>query len=91
MTTHIIYELNSTPLRLTPLGKHSGKDITLQNQGPDAVLIGGDDTLSGSNFGYKLPVDSAISFELPGGDSLYAITEGSALLSVLDMSLEQGE
>jgi hypothetical protein len=89
-----MYELgNTTPERLINLGGHSGKDITIQNQGPDDVLIGGDDSLSIGNYGFKLKVDQAISFELPGSDALYALAAGAAgsVISVLDMTLESGE
>lgn len=91
---HRMYEIgNTTPQRLIDLGGHSGKDITIQNQGSSNVLIGGDDSLSTGNYGFKLKVNEAISFELPGSDALYAIAESvsGAIISVLEMSLEQGE
>jgi len=94
MTIHRMYELdNTTPQRLVALGGHSGKDITIQNQGASDVLIGGDDSLSTGNYGFKLKVDQAISFELPGSDAIYALSAGEAgsVISVLDMTLESGE
>lgn len=94
MTMHRMYEIgNTTPQRLIDLGGHSGKDITIQNQGSSDLLIGGDDSLSTGNYGFKLKVNQAISFELPGSDALYAIAASvsGSVVSVLEMSLEQGE
>jgi hypothetical protein len=89
-----MYEIgDTTPQRLIDLGGHSGKDITIQNQGSSDLLIGGDDSLSAGNYGFKLKVNEAISFELPGSDALYALAANNlgAVVSVLEMSLEVGE
>lgn len=92
MGQHISYEVGNTPQRITPNGSHSGLDMTIQNQGPAIVYIGVDDTLTENNYGYKLPVDQAISFELPGHEALYVYASDmpGAIVSTLGISLEQG-
>jgi len=92
MTTHATISLSSeTATRLTPNGLHSGMDITIQNVDDEAyVYIGGED-LNPENFGYRLSPGLAISFELPGRDALYAITDvDQSYIAVLKTNLETG-
>ena len=92
MTTHATISLSSeTATRLTPNGTHSGMDITIQNVDDEAyVYIGGED-LNAENFGYRLSPGLAISFELPGKDALYAITDvDQSYIAVLKTNLETG-
>jgi len=66
-------------------------DITIQNIDSSAfVYIGGEETTT-SSFGYRLSPGNAISFELPGRDALYAIsdTDGTEI-AVLKTNLESG-
>jgi hypothetical protein len=67
-------------------------DITIQNVDSAAyVYIGGEDTLNSENFGYRLNPGSAISFELPGTDALYATTDAEqSYVAVLKTNLESG-
>lgn len=76
MTAHKLQTLSSgSATRLTPLGLHSGMDITIQNVDSSAyVYLGGED-VSTSDYGYKLSPSSAWSIELPCQDALYAITD----------------
>ena len=93
MTQHSLTTLsNTTATRLTPNGLHSGMDITIQNINSTGVIyIGGDSSISSSNFGYRLSADHAISFELPGNDTLYAIAENNnAQIAVIKTGLEVG-
>lgn len=93
MTTHSVITLSDlNPTRLTPNGIHSGMDITIQNINASGVVyIGGDDTVSSSNFGFRLSADHAISFELPGKDALYVIAENNdAEIAVIKTNLESG-
>ena len=93
MATHSITTLsNTTVTRLTPNGIHSGMDITIQNVNASGVVyLGGDSTVSSSNFGFRLSADHAISFELNGKDALFAIAENNgAQIAVFKTSLEVG-
>jgi hypothetical protein len=66
-------------------------DITIQNIDDAAfVYIGGDDITS-EDFGFRLNPGAAISFELPGKDALYAITDtDESKVAILKTSLESG-
>lgn len=82
---------SETATRLTPNGLHSGMDVTIQNVHESAyVYVGGEDVTT-SDYGYRLMPNSAISFELPGRDALYAVsdTDGSQV-AVLRTNLETG-
>jgi len=92
MTTHATISLSSeTATRLTPLGLHSGMDITIQNLDESAyVYLGGED-VNPENFGYRLSPGLAISFELPGRDAMYAITDvDNSYIAILKTNLEAG-
>jgi hypothetical protein len=92
MTTHATISLSSeTATRLTPNGIHSGMDITIQNFDDAAfVYVGGQDVTT-EDFGFRLSPGSAISFELPGKDALYAITDtDESQIAVLKTNLEVG-
>ena len=66
-------------------------DITIQNVDDTAyVYVGGED-VNPEDFGYRLSPNSAISFELPGKDALYAITDtDESQIAVLKTNLEVG-
>jgi hypothetical protein len=92
MTTHALTTLSSSAAtRLTPRGVHSGMDITIQNINNSAyVYIGGED-VTDSNFGYRLSPSHAISFELPGKDALYAISDtDESQIAIIKTNLESG-
>ena len=92
MTAHALVTLSSSAAnRLTPLGSHSGMDITIQNIDASAyIYIGGEDVTS-SSYGYRLSPGSAISFELPGKDALYAITStNNSQIAIIKTNLESG-
>ena len=79
-----------TAVRLSPYGVHSGTDITIQNlDGSNPIYLGGEGVTS-SNFGYRLAPGNAISFELPGSDSIYAYSDYEIEIAVLMTSLEAG-
>lgn len=92
MTQHALYTLaDDTATKLTPPGIHSGMDITIQNvDGTAYVFIGGENVTS-SDYGFRINPGAAISFELPGKDALFAIsdTDGS-MVAVLKTNLESG-
>ena len=92
MTAHSITTLsNSTATRLTPNGVHSGMDITIQNIHASAYVYIGGEGVTASSYGYRLNPGSAISFELPGKDALYAITgTNGSQVAVIKTNLESG-
>lgn len=90
-TTHNLYTLsNSTATRLTPLGMHSGMDITLQNVNSEGYIYIGGEGVTALNYGYRLSPNNAIAWELPEKDALYAIASSNELnLAVIKTSLEK--
>ena len=92
MTTHSLTSLsNSTATRLTPNGVHSGMDVTIQNIHASAYVYIGGEGVTTSAYGYRLNPGSAISFELPGKDALYAITDtNSSQVAIIKTNLESG-
>jgi len=91
MTTHSNPYLSTTEAtRLTPIGRHSGMDITIQNLSETAyVYLGGAD-VNQEDFGYRLAPNNAWSIELSGNDALYAIADEATHIAVLKTSLESG-
>lgn len=92
MATHELKTIGTTPVRLTPNGLHSGMDITIQNVNADGYLyVGGNSTLSSSNYGYRIAPETAISFELPGMDALYLVGSTANLKAAIVITgLENG-
>ena len=92
MTTHSLTPLSSsTATRLTPAGVHSGMDITIQNVSDENFVYIGGEGVTEENFGYRLNPGSAISFELPGKDALYAIADANeTLVAIIKTNLESG-
>jgi hypothetical protein len=92
MTTHSLITLsNSIAARLTPVGLHSGMDITVQNVDDTAYVYVGGEGVSSSNYGYRIAPGHAISFELPGRNNLFAITNtNNSKIAVLKTNLEVG-
>jgi len=92
MTSHIKLSLSdTTETRLTPNGIHSGMDITIQNVDSAAYVFLGGEGVTSSDYGFRIAPGAAISFELPGRDVLFAIsdTDGSSI-AVLKTNLESG-
>lgn len=90
-TTHNLYTLSNTEAtRLTPLGMHSGMDITIQNVNSYGYLYIGAEGVSSTNYGYRIAPGHAISWELPERDSLYAVAEiDESKAAVIKTSLEK--
>lgn len=91
-TTHAKIALSeTTATKLTPNGTHSGLDITIQNLDGSAYVFLGGLGVTTSDFGFRIQPGMAISFELPGRDALYAVTdtEGSEI-GVIKTNLETG-
>lgn len=93
MATHSLITLSNTAVtRLTPNGIHSGMDITIQNVNSSGyVYLGGDETVSSTNYGFRILPNHSISFELPGKDGLFAISSVDEMsLAILKTNLEKG-
>jgi hypothetical protein len=92
MTAHSITHLSaSSAIRLTPNGVHSGMDITIQNIHASAYVYIGGEGVTSSSYGYRLNPGTAISFELPGKDALYAITDtNGSQVAIIKTNLESG-
>jgi hypothetical protein len=92
MTTHSLTTLSNTvATRLTPLGIHSGMDITIQNVHASATVYIGGEGVTSSSYGYRLLAGAAVSFELPGRDALYAISgTNNSQVAILKTGLESG-
>jgi len=87
----MIYTLSSDAVTaITPNGTHSGMDITIQNVNSSGyIYIGTDNTVSSSNYGYRLAPGAAFSVELAGKDDLYLIGSTNDLdAAVLIVGLE---
>lgn len=91
-TTHNLFTLsNTTATRITPAGTHSGMDITIQNVNPSGYVYVGGEGLSTQFYGYRIAPGHAISWELPGTDALYIISDIDGLkAAVLKTNLESG-
>ncbi len=92
MTTHALITLSdSTTTRLTPNGIHSGIDITIQNVNASGYIYIGAEGVSAENYGYRILPNHAISIELNGRDSVYAIASAPSMkVAVLKANLEAG-
>ncbi len=92
MTSHALTTLSSSAATLlTPNGVHSGMDVTIQNVHSTAYVYIGGEGVTSSSYGYRLSPNSAISFELPGKDALYAITgTNGSQVAVIKTNLESG-
>jgi hypothetical protein len=67
-------------------------DITVQNVHDSAIVYLGGEGVTSSNYGYRLNPGLAISFELPGRDALYAISNtNNSKVAVLKTNLESGQ
>jgi len=92
MTAHSRLLLsNTTPVRLSPHGTHSGLDITIQNPNLSGNIYIGAENVNASNFGFLIFPKNGFSIELSGKDAIYAISDTNNLpVSVLITSLESG-
>lgn len=92
-TQHRLYELNNAvPVVITPNGKHSGMDITIQNVNSSGHVYVGGEGVTTTNYGYRILPNHAISFELSGADDLYLIADNAEMYAaVIKLRLEQGQ
>lgn len=90
MTQHSLTTLsNTTAVRLTPNGIHSGMDITLQNVNDTAYVYVGGEGVTTTNYGYRISPNNGIAFELAERDSIYAISDvDGSKVAVVKVGLE---
>lgn len=82
---------NTTATKLTPNGKHSGMDITLQNVNDSGYIYIGGEGITSTNYGFRIMPNHSFSIELNGNDAIYAIASSNGLsLAVLKARLEAG-
>jgi hypothetical protein len=79
---------DSEATELTPEGKiHSGLDLTIQNLSETANIYIGTESVTTTDYGYKLTPGAGFSIELNPRDELYAVSDvdetQAALLRVL--------
>jgi hypothetical protein len=66
-------------------------DITVQNVHDTAYVYIGGEGVTALSYGYRIAPGHAISWELPGKDPLYAITNtNNSKVGVLKTNLESG-
>lgn len=92
MARHSLIALSSTsPTRLTPLGTHSGIDLTMQNVNQSGYIYLGGSDVSSENYGYRLLPNHAFSVEINGTESVYAISSATGMnVATLSTKLESG-
>ena len=67
----------------------SGRDITLQNVNSSGYIYIGASTVTSEDYGYRIAANTAISFELPAQDELFAVAENDEMdLAVISITLE---
>jgi hypothetical protein len=93
MASHQLYTIGTSATRITPLGTHSGLDVTIQNVNDDGyIYVGANKNVSASSYGYRIMPNHAISFELPGGDALFiCASEADLNAAVITTGLEIGD
>lgn len=93
MASHNLFTLsNSTATLLSRYGTHSGADITIQNVNASGyIYLGGNNTVSSTNYGFRVMPNHSVSFELPGSDSIYAVASSNGMsAAVMITNLEHG-
>lgn len=90
MTQHELTTLsNTSATRLTPIGLHSGMDITIQNVNETAYVYVGGEGVTDLDYGYRISPNNGIAFELAERDSLYAISDvNGSKVAVIKVGLE---
>jgi hypothetical protein len=90
-TLHNFITLSDTEATLVsdPSKTGSGRDITLQNVNNSGYIYIGASNVTSEDYGYRIAANTAISFELPAQDELFAIAENDEMdLAVISITLE---
>ena len=90
-TTHQTFTLTAsgTAYEIIPALQGNGKDVTIQNNNASATILLGGAGVTTSDYGFKIAPGVAISFELTGTDSIWAVSStSSATVNILRINLE---
>lgn len=92
MAYHAIKTLSDTESTLiSPPGVHSGTDITIQNVNSFGYIYVGGPTVTDESYGYRIMPNHALSLELTGQSSLYAVASIPGMkAAILNANLESG-
>ena len=83
---HITYNLGTTPVLIASAQSGVAKVMVyVFNNDASANLWVGDSTVAntGADLGYKIPKDTGYSFELYGGEKLWAVSTTNITVSVM--------
>ncbi len=90
-TIHETFTLTTsgTAYEIIPVLGGNGKDITIQNNNTSAVVLIGGAGVTTSDYGFKIIPNAAISFELDGTDSIWAVSStAEATVNIMRIDLE---
>lgn len=92
MVKHSLLSLSSsTATALSPTVTHAGTDITIQNVNESGYIYVGNESVTTTSYGFRILPNHSISFELPGTDSLYAVSSVNGMNAAVIMTgLEVG-
>ena len=90
-TKHEVILLEAgTAYEILPALGGNGRDVTIQNNNAEGtdLYIGGEG-VGTEDFGFVIKPGAAISFELDGVDSIWAVSNAGAYVWVLSINLEK--
>lgn len=90
-TVHETITLNdaNTAYEIIPALGGNGRDVTIQNNNTSATVLIGGPGVTVTDYGFKITAGSAISIELDGTDSVWAVSPSTAAtVNVLRVQLE---
>ena len=90
-TVHETFTLTTsgTAYEIIPELGGNGKDMTIQNNNASATVRIGGPGVTTSNYGFKIIPNAAISFELDGTDSIWAVSStAEATVNIMRIDLE---
>lgn len=91
MTTHNVYTLTTanTAYQIIAADGGNGDDVTIQNNNATGDLLIGAAGITTSSYGFKLVPNAAISFELDGKDSIWAVSSTAGVAAnIMSVKLE---
>jgi hypothetical protein len=88
-TRHNLYTVGQTAIPVTPAMSHSGMDITIQNANASGYLYVGNESVTSTNYGYRILPNHAISLELPANTHLSVVASAADMkAAVIYVGLE---
>lgn len=78
-----------TAYEILPAIGGSGKDVTIQNNNPAALVFIGGPGVTNDDYGFKILPGAAISFEIDGTDPIWAVSStAGATVNTMRIDLE---